>query len=335
MDKLFARLTQRKKRLDRMRPLSPTQLAVASDWLDVEYTYTSNWIEGNTLSRQETAIILEKGMTVAGKSLREHLEATNHLQAINFVRSIVKKGHQYLTENTIKDIHSLILRGIDEKWAGVYRQIQVFIRGAAVEPPAPHEVPVRMRKLINWVQSIQGEHPVKVAADLHFRFVEIHPFLDGNGRTARLLTNLVLLGHGYPMMIIKTNEREAYIKAIEKGTLSGDLSDFYTVIAKAVERSLDTFIALSRGKSVTEFYIDSNKMEENKPVFIGKIAKLANVTIPTIRHYMAYGLIKPSERSHGGFLLFDRTTVERIKTIKKLQSENRLSLTEIREQLKN
>lgn len=318
-----------------MRPLSATQLAVVNDWLDVEYTYTSNWIEGNTLNRQETAMILEKGMTVAGKSLREHLEATNHLQAIHFIRSVVQKGHQYLTENTIKDIHKLILRGIDEKWAGVYRQIQVFIRGAAVEPPPPHEVPVRMRKLINWIQSIQEVHPVKVAADLHFRFVEIHPFLDGNGRTARLLTNLVLLGHGYPMMIIKTNEREAYIKAIEKGTLSGELNDFYEVIAKAVERSLDAFIALSRGKSVSEFYIDSNKTVENKLVFIGKIAKLANVTIPTIRHYMTYGLIKPNERSHGGFFLFDQASIERIKMIKKLQIENRLSLTEIREQLKD
>lgn len=333
MDKTLQKLTEKKKHLDRLRPLSAEQLSAVNDWLDIEYTYTSNWIEGNTLNRQETALVLEKGITIEGKSLREHLEATNHLKAINFIRSIVKKGHQYITENTIKDIHKLILAGIDDKWAGVYRQIQVFIRGASVEPPTPDKVPVKMLKLAEWLQSIQGEHPVKVAADFHFRFVVIHPFIDGNGRTARLLTNLILLGHGYPIMIIKTNERTAYMQAIEKGTIAHDLTDFYSVITHAVERSLDAFIALGKGNSVTEFYIDKEKGDQTKPIFIGKIAKLANVSIPTIRHYMALGLIKPDKRSGGGFLMFDLSTIDKIKHIKKMQTEKRLSLTEIKQEL--
>jgi len=334
MDDIFSSLTTKKKQLDALRPLSADQLMAVNDWLDIEYTYTSNWIEGNTLSRQETALILEKGITIEGKSLREHLEATNHLKAINFIRSIVSNGHQFISENSIRDIHRIILTGIHDAWAGNYRQAQVFIRGASVEPPKASDVPVRMMKLMEWLQGIQGEHPVKVASDFHFRFVEIHPFMDGNGRTARLLSNLILLGHGYPMMIIKTNEREAYMKAIEKGTMTHDLTDFYTVLSQAVDRSLDAFIALAHGKSVTAFYIDQEKGGQTKKVFIGKVAKLAGVSIPTIRHYMAMGLLKPDAQSKGGFFLFDIRTVDILRHIKTLQEEKRLSLEEIKKEFR-
>ena len=334
MDDIFSSLTKKKKQLDALRPLSADQLMAVNDWLDIEYTYTSNWIEGNTLSRQETALILEKGITIEGKSLREHLEATNHLKAINFIRSIVSSGHQFITENTICDIHKIILTGVNDVWAGNYRQAQVFIRGASVEPPRASDVPIRMMKLTQWLGGIQGEHPVKVASDFHFRFVEIHPFMDGNGRTARLLSNLILLGHGYPMMIIKTNERKVYMDAIEKGTITHDLTDFYLCISKAVERSLNSFIALAKGKSVTEFYIDQEQKGEKKSLFIGKIAKLANVSIPTIRHYMAIRLIEPDLKSKGGFLLFDIRTVDIIRRIKTLQEEKRMSLEEIKQELK-
>ena len=334
MNDSYSLLTDKKKQLDSLRPLSAEQLMAVNDWLDIEYTYTSNWIEGNTLTRQETALILEKGITIEGKSLREHLEATNHLKAINFIRSVVSKGHQYITEATIRDIHRIILSGINDVWAGNYRQAQVFIRGASVEPPKASDVSIKMMKLVEWLQGIQGEHPVKIASDFHFRFVEIHPFMDGNGRTARLLSNLILLGHGYPMMIIKTNERKVYMDAIEKGTLTHDLTDFYTVLSQAVERSLDAFIALAHGKSVTQFYIDREQGEGKKTVFIGKIAKLANVSIPTIRHYIALGLIQADSQSRGGFLLFDIRTVDILRRIKKLQEEKRLSLEEIKRELR-
>lgn len=334
MNDIFSSLTTKKEQLDTLRPLSADQLIAVNDWLDIEYTYTSNWIEGNTLTRQETALILEKGITIEGKSLREHLEVTNHLKAINFIRSVVVNGHQFVTEDTIRDIHRIILAGINDTWAGNYRQAQVFIRGASVEPPKASDVPIKMMELMEWLQGIQGEHPVKIASDFHFRFVEIHPFMDGNGRTARLLSNLILLGHGYPMMIIKTNERKVYMDAIEKGTLTHDLTDFYTVLSQAVERSLNAFIALAHGKSVIAFYIDQEKGGDKKQVFIGKIAKLTNVSIPTIRHYMAMGLVKPYKKSKGGFLMFDIRTVDTIRRIKVLQEEKRMSLIEIRDWLK-
>lgn len=329
---IFERLTKKKKQLDALGSFHPEEYKSIQDWLDVEYTYTSNWIEGNTLTRQETSLVLEKGITIAGKSLREHLEATNHLKAIVFIRSIVKKGHQYITEGDIKTIHKIILTSIEDQWAGIYRQSQVFIRGAATEPPPPHEVPWRMRILIEWLEGVQGEHPVKIAADVHFRFVDIHPFIDGNGRTARLLMNLVLLGHGYPIAIIKTEERQAYMKAISVGITTGSLDSFYKVIAGAVERSLDAWIAASRGRPMTSYFIDREGTIEPL-LFIGAVAKQAGVSIPTVRYYVSQGLIRPAQKSQGGFMQFGQSTVARIKKIKQWQRQDRFSIEEIKAQL--
>ncbi len=329
---IFDRLTIKKKKFDALRAIPPQERESLQEWLDVEYTYTSNWIEGNTLTRQETALVLEKGITIEGKTIREHLEATNHRKAIDFIRSIVRKGHQYITEQDIKAIHRIILTGIEDRWAGVYRQTQVFIRGAATEPPPPQDVPRRMRKFVEWLQSIQGEHPAKVAADVHLRFVEIHPFIDGNGRTARLLMNLILLGHGYPIAIVKTEERQMYMKAIEGAILTGSLENFYTVIAGAVERSLDAWTAAARGKPVTSYYVD----QEGKTAplhFIGTVARDADVSIPTVRYYVSQGLIHPAQKSKGGFMQFDPSIAIRIKKIKKWQCEERLTIEEIKARL--
>lgn len=325
----FDWLTTKKKKLDALKPRPDEERANIQEWLDVEYTYTSNWIEGNTLTRQETALVLEKGITIEGKTLREHLEAINHQKAIAFIRSIVRKGHQYITEQDIKDVHRIILTGIDDRWAGVYRQTQVFIRGAATEPPPPHEVPWRMGNLVQWLARIQGEHPVKIAADFHFRFVDIHPFIDGNGRTARLLMNLVLLGHGYPIAIIKTEERQAYMKAIGDGILTGSLESFYAVTAGAVERSLDAWIAVARGKPMTSYFVDQEGVRQPL-LFVGAVAKQAGVSISTVRYYVSQGLIRPAQKSQGGFMQFDASVVERIKKIKRWQREERLTIEEIK-----
>lgn len=330
---IFEKLTKKKEELDTHRPLPPELVKNLEEWLDVEYTFTSNWIEGNTLDRNETALIIEKGITIAGKTLREHLEVTNHVKAIEFIRSLIKKGHQFITEDDIKAMHKIILTGIDDRWAGVYRQTQVFIRGAAVEPPAANEIPRRMRKLVEWLHGEQGQHPIKIAADLHYRFVFIHPFIDGNGRAARLLMNLVLIQHGYPIAIIKTDEREVYIEAIKKATIINDLSDFYTVIANATERSLDAFLAAAQGKSITPFFIEKAEIKEKKLLQIGKVALLASVAVPTVRYYIEQGLIRPEGQSKGGFMLFDQKVVEKIKEIKRLQREERLSIAEIKRRL--
>ena len=333
MDEKLKKLSEKKRQLDQLRPLPPEQVKNIQEWLDVEYTYTSNAIEGSTLNRSETALVIEKGITVRGKTLREHLEATNHAKAIDFVRSMIEKGHQFISEDDIKNIHKIVLAGIDDEWAGKYRLRQVFITGAPQEPPGPEEVPYRMKKLIEWLKDQQGVHPVKVAADLHYRFVVIHPFVDGNGRTTRLLMNLVLMQNGYPIAIIKTEEREAYIDAIRKATVTGNLDDFYSLVFGAVERSLDAYIAAAKGKSIIPFFIEKTELVSENLLQIGKVATLANVAIPTVRYYIDQGFIKPETKSEGGFMLFDPKVVEKIKEIKRLQKEQRLSIAEIKKRL--
>lgn len=333
MDEKLKKLSAKKRQLDKLRPLPHEQVKNIQEWLDLEYTYTSNAIEGSTLNRSETALVIEKGITVRGKTLREHLEATNHAKAIDFIRSMVEKSHQFTSEDDIKIIHKIVLAGIDDDWSGKYRLRQVFITGAPQEPPPPEEVPYRMKKMIEWLKDQQGVHPAKVAADLHYRFVVIHPFVDGNGRTTRLLMNLVLMQNGYPIAIIKTEDREAYMGAIRKATVSGDLDEFYTLIYGAVERSLDAYIAAAKGKSIIPFFIEKTALASENLLQIGKVAALANVAIPTVRYYIAQGFIKFETKSEGGFMLFDPKVVEKIKEIKRLQKEERLSIAEIKKRL--
>ncbi len=333
MDNILKLLTEKKNELDSFRPLPPEQLKNLEEWFDIEYTYTSNAIEGSTLNRSETALVVEKGITVKGKSLREHLEAVNHDKAIDFVRSLLKKGHQFINQDDIKGVHKIVLTGIDDEWAGKYRLSDVFIRGADVEPPPPHHVPFKMRDLVGWLELQQEEHPAKIAADLHFKFVAIHPFVDGNGRTGRLLMNLVLMQSGYPLAIIKTEERDAYIDAINEGTVTGDLTDFYKVVYGAIERSLDAYLAAVHGKSILPFYIDKDAERNKKLLKIGDLATLADVPIPTVRYYIKQRLIRPTTRSQGGFMLFVPDVAERIKEIKKLQEEDNMSLDDIRKEL--
>jgi len=258
------------------------------------------------------------------------LEAVNHDKAIHFIRSLIKKGHQFISQQDIKDIHKIILTSINSEWAGKYRLSDVFIRGADVEPASPRHVPFKMKDLVGWLELQQEGSPVKIAADLHFKFVKIHPFIDGNGRTARLLMNLVLIQNGYPMAIIKTNQRNVYIDAINEGTVTGNLTDFYQVIYDAAERSLDAYLSAVHGKSILPFYIDKNDDRDKKLLKIGELAKLAEVPIPTIRYYIAERLIRPTTKTQGGFMLFVPQVAERIREIKKLQKEERLSIKDIR-----
>lgn len=258
MNQQLAILTAKKAELDAHRPLPPEQVANVEAWLNLEYTYTSNAIEGNTLNRAETALVIEKGITVQGKLLREHLEAVNHARAVELIYALVGKGHQELSEEDIKRLHKIVLTGINNEWAGLYRRVNVFIAGADVEPPPPNAIPERMAALMAWLDRQQETHPAKIAADLHFKFVEIHPFIDGNGRTARLLMNLILLQHGYPLAIIKMSERLTYMMAINEGTVSGDLRPFRKIIYTAIERTLDAWLTAVNGGSILPAFLTDN-----------------------------------------------------------------------------
>ena len=193
MNNILQQLTEKKKKLDSFRPFPVELVKNLDEWYKIELTYTSNAIEGNTLTRQETAMVVEKGLTVEGKTLNEHLEAVNHAKAVNFVRELAenKKTKKEITENDILDIHRIILSGINNAYAGRYRDVAVRIAGSTAVLPNPAKVPELMEDFVKWLRGGEREHSVKISADAHFKLVSIHPFVDGNGRTARLLMNLI------------------------------------------------------------------------------------------------------------------------------------------------
>ena len=238
----YEKLTQKKLDLDRFRPLPPALVRNLEEWFKVELTYTSNAIEGNTLTRRETAMVIEKGITVGGKTLKEHLEATNHAKAIDFINSIASKKPNQITEKDILAIHEIILKGIDDENAGHYRNVPVRISGSALVLPNHRKVPDLMAEFADWLAQNHDEHPVWLAGDAHYRLVTIHPFVDGNGRTARLLMNLLLIMHGYPPAIIQKTARLSYIGSLEKAQLGGSKQTYEKIIMKAAERSLDMYI---------------------------------------------------------------------------------------------
>ena len=233
LTEILDRIDQIKQQFDSLRPLDNPSILHA---LEIEYTYESNRIEGNTLTLRATELVIEKGLTVGGKSMREHLEAINHHEALLFLRDLVR-GKPPLTESLVKQLHSLILHGIDRDNAGRYRGIPVMIAGSRHVPPQPWAVPVQMEQCFAWYEAnSQTLHPVLLAAEMHERIVTIHPFIDGNGRTSRLVMNLLLLSKGYPLANIQgdIDSRRAYYDALEKANLQNDKSDFFRLIAANV-----------------------------------------------------------------------------------------------------
>ncbi|MFD2115127.1 Fic family protein [Paenibacillus yanchengensis] len=236
------RKISQKQQLDAKYPLPKYTLQSLREKLYLEWTYNSNAIEGNTLTINETKVVLE-GITVGGKTMREHLEVINHREAITYVEDIVQKAEPF-SEWQIKNLHRLVLKGIEDEYAGVYRIQQVFISGAVHIPPDPLRIQEQMDQLMHWYHgAAQAFHPIVSGAMLHAIFVGIHPFIDGNGRTSRLLLNLELMKSGYPPIIIKVDNRLAYYNALDKAHTTEDTQDFIALVAAEVELSLDLYLS--------------------------------------------------------------------------------------------
>ena len=214
----------------------------------VDMTYHSNAIEGSTLTLDETKLILNNQITVSGKSLVEHQEATNHAEAMRYIQTLSLKAPYIISEAEILSIHTRLLAGINYAWAGKYRQQPVYIKkqdGRIHEFCDWQNVPSQMMQLLQWLRE-STLHPVLLSAELHYRFVSIHPFIDGNGRTARLLMNIVLLQNGFPLTTIRIQHRQAYLEAIDKARQSGDMSPFYQLHLDALLESLELTIKTVR-----------------------------------------------------------------------------------------
>lgn len=230
-----------KKVLDQKRAFDSYRITQA---LELEYTFESNRIEGNTLTLRETDLVINEGLTVSGKSMREHLEAINHQEAIGYIKQLMEKGFSF-SERELFTIHNLILRGIIPEDAGRYRRVQVMIKGSSHMPPQPYLVAKDMEDYFIWYETHKNKlHPVILAAEMHERLVTIHPFIDGNGRTSRLVMNLILLQHGYVIANIKGDydNRMKYYTALETAQTKGNKEDFLLFIAQIEKESLERYI---------------------------------------------------------------------------------------------
>ncbi|WP_234123670.1 Fic family protein [Clostridium hydrogenum] len=240
---MIKEIDEKKKILDSKRPFNDTCVKNLKQYFDVEFTYNSNAIEGNTLTITETKVILEDGITIGkGKTLKEHLEVINHKEAIDYIEDIVNKNID-INQNVIKNLHYIILKSINNENAGKYRNVNVLISGSNHRPPEHFLVPQQMEELITWYAKNKNKiHPIELAAEFHHKFTFIHPFIDGNGRCGRLLMNLILMRNGYPMTVIRMEDRNEYMAALEKASMKNKLDDFIKIIEEAVNRSLDMYL---------------------------------------------------------------------------------------------
>ena len=241
---MFKRIEQLKRKLNQYRPLTSEEVHRLRDEFLMEFTYNSNAIEGNTLTLQETALILKEGITINEKPLKDHLEAVGHKDAFYYIEELVKKNVE-LSEKVIKDIHTLVLMDKPHN-RGVYRRIPVAIVGAMHEPPQPYLVPKMMEQLIGeYYNEMKDKHIIEKVAQFHLKFEGIHPFIDGNGRTGRLILNLELMKEGYPPVNIKFQDRRKYYDCFtDYYRKNGDPSMLMFMIEEYVEQELEKYIGI-------------------------------------------------------------------------------------------
>ncbi len=271
-EKQLERIEQKKVQLDNLRPIPEIALKKIKESLTLEWTYNSNSIEGNTLTLQETKMVIEEGFTIKGKSLREHFEAVNHQEAIELVEKLATKNY-VLKTSAVLEIHSLVLQKIEKDFAGRFRTSGVRISGANFVPPNALKVPDFVDELIDWTNSENLNSIIK-SVIFHHRFVWIHPFFDGNGRTVRLLFNLLLMKEGFPPAIILKNDRKKYYDALNKANQE-DYSKLMLLIFQALERSLDIYLS-SLNNSYDQYQPISNIVKEDRvPYGIEYVSLLA------------------------------------------------------------
>jgi len=238
---LLSSIEGKKRELDTLRPLSPSLVQKLKEQFLVEWTYNSNAIEGNTLSLRETDLVINRGLTIGNKSLKEHFEAINHKECIELLEDFVDKKEE-LSTRFIKHIHAIILKNIDDYQAGVYRKTNVRILGAVHIPPDATKIERLMDDFLEWYYSNKYAMTVpELAAWVQYKFVWIHPFIDGNGRTARLLMNLVLLQNGYPPAVILNLDRQKYYRVLRQADMDKP-KDLLNFIGRSIERSLVIYL---------------------------------------------------------------------------------------------
>ena len=237
------RIFEKLKILNGIRPISVALIGKLREQFSLEMNYNSNAIEGNTLTMRETMMVIQEGITIKNKPLKDHLEAKNQSHAINYLYDVVaRKKDIDITEHLIRQMHTLIIQSIDGTVAGAYRDHDVRISGSKHIPPGAFDVPNKMKSLIDWYRKNKNDiDAVTLATEFKHKFVAIHPFGDGNGRVSRLLMNIILMRAGLPIAVILKNDRSKYYKALQSAD-KGKIDGLIFVICQAVERSLDIYL---------------------------------------------------------------------------------------------
>lgn len=256
----FERLYHKKQHLQSSRPLPAIALNKIKESLSIEWTYNSNSIEGNTMSLRETQMVLQEGITVKGKSLREHFEIHNHDKAIDYLYSIINEAYT-LRSIDILSLHGLVLRSIEEDFAGRIRNGGVRITGANFTPPNANKVPDLLDELIDFINTNPlNLNAIELATIFHHKLVWIHPFFDGNGRTVRLSMNLLLMRCGFPPAIILKNDRKKYYEALNQAN-NGNYQKLTLLMCQSLERTLNIYIN-ALPDTDTEYVEISNLVQE-------------------------------------------------------------------------
>jgi len=274
--KIYTRILSKKKTLDNLRPLPPQLVEKLREQMQIEFTYNSNAIEGNTLTLRETQLVIQEGITIRGKSLKEHLEARNHPDAISHIEKLAQEKAPVKQHDILK-IHALLMRGIDDQNAGKYRTGQVRIAGATFTPPPAQKIPTMIDQLLQTLSQNPDElRPIELAAYFHHKFVYIHPFIDGNGRTARLLTNTILMRSGYPFTVLLKVDRPKYLGALSEAD-NGNLTPFANFTANCVERSLDIYLLAFEKEAQILTLAEASKLTPYTQEYLSLLARKGNL----------------------------------------------------------
>ncbi|MDH5740673.1 MAG: Fic family protein [Nitrospira sp.] len=239
MNELLTSIATKKMQLDALRPVSRAALQALQKSYDVDLTYTSNAIEGNTLTLRETAELIEHGITVGGKPLRDHLEAIDHYEAVLWMRELAEKTTP-IDETVIRELHRRIVSRSQPEIGGMYSTLPRRIAGSPVVFPNAVKIPELMRVYGEWISQAASEPAASF--DAHYRLVAIHPFADGNGRTARLVMNVLLLRGGYPPVAVRPEDRKAYLDTLEHASLREDLTPFQTFLHQRLDATLGEYL---------------------------------------------------------------------------------------------
>jgi len=243
MDELLTSIATKKARLDRLRPLAPEALVNLEHYYDVELTYTSNAIEGNTLSPVETTLVIEKGITISGKPLKDHLEALDHYNAMRYVRELARYETP-LTESDVRNLHKLVVQRSAPEIAGQYATLPRYVRTETGRHtfPSPAEVPGLMGDFAAWLRA--APYTPEVAFTAHRRLAGIHPFNDGNGRTARLRMNLILIRGGYPPIAVRPEDRLEYIRSLQDEQAGQGSERFDRLLYERLDATLGEYLGV-------------------------------------------------------------------------------------------